>query len=280
MKQVEGRSPDMEYTIGEVSAILSLSRDMIRYYEKQGAIRASRNAENRYRTYDTMEVFWLLEAMVHKSWGVPISEIHDIRCDRYTMNTEKFLDGVIRKREEETEYLGLFVKRLKQLRDNTSLSKLNIGNFWIERIPAAYHFHLVAGRGDEYDRIQMPEEASRFIFSEKMLPFFDSGFTVNGDTVDWEMRIEEEYLKALHATLPEGFTKVPEKYCLCSNIDIGEIGSFDTSVFSVIREYASERAYRVPEGEPVRGFILGRGYEDGHFQRIVRFFLPVTERSE
>ena len=50
------------YSIGEVSTLLNLSRDMIRYYEKQGAIRASRGAENNYRRYDSMEVFWLLEA--------------------------------------------------------------------------------------------------------------------------------------------------------------------------------------------------------------------------
>ena len=40
------------YSIGEVSTLLNLSRDMIRYYEKQGAIRASRGAENNYRRYD------------------------------------------------------------------------------------------------------------------------------------------------------------------------------------------------------------------------------------
>ena len=267
----------MEYTIGEVSAIVNLSRDMIRYYEKQGAIRADRNSTNRYRTYDTMEVFWLLEAVVHKSWGVPISEIQDIRREQYTVNTEKFLEGEITKKEKESAFINLFVKRLRQLRDYASLSMLNIGNFWIERVPAVYCFHLVTGRGDEYDRIQMPEEASRFIFSENVLPFFDSGFTVLGDTVDWEMRIEEQYLKALHAKLPEGFVKVSERICLCSNIDMGEIGSFDSSVFSVLRDYAAHHGYTVPEGEPIQGFILGRGYEEGHFRRIVRFYMPVAK---
>lgn len=47
----------MEYTIGEVSELLNLSRDMIRYYEKQGAIHSKRNETNNYRTYDDMEVF-------------------------------------------------------------------------------------------------------------------------------------------------------------------------------------------------------------------------------
>ena len=45
------------YSIGEVSTLLHLSRDMIRYYEKQGAIKASRGTGNNYRKYAPMEVF-------------------------------------------------------------------------------------------------------------------------------------------------------------------------------------------------------------------------------
>ena len=267
----------MEYTIGEVSAIVSLSRDMIRYYEKHGAIHADRNASNRYRTYDTMEVFWLLEAMVHKSWGIPITEIEEIRKEQYELNTVKFLESEIEIKEREAAYTALLAGRLRRVRDYMSFGSLNIGNYWVERVPASFIFHLVTGRGDEYERISMPEEASRFIFSETNLPFFDSGFTVHGGRVDWEMRIDDSYVRGLRASLPEGFVKIPEATCLCSNIDIGEIGTFDPSVFSVIRKYASSRGYCVKEGAPIRGFILGRGYENGHFRRIVRFCLPLEE---
>ena len=265
----------MEYSIGEVSSIVSLSRDMIRYYEKQGAVQSKRNNANGYRFYDTMEVFWLLEAMVHKSWGIPISEIQEIRSEQYAVNTKIFLDDEIRKREWEAEYNALYIERLRKVRDYASFGSLNIGNFWVEQVPASFSFHLVTGRGDEYDRINLPEEASRFIFSDRMLPFFDSGFSVNREKVDWEMRIEENYVRRLGAKFPEGFERHPEEVCLCSNVDMGEIGTFDPSVFRAILEYADEKGYARKEGEPVRGFILGRGYEDGHFRRIVRYFVPL-----
>lgn len=202
----------MEYTIGEVSSLLNLSRDMIRYYEKQGAIRANRNSENRYRSYDTMELFWLLEAMAHKSWGLPIGEIQGIRQEQYARNTQAFLEEEIEKLERETRFKVLLTERLKQVRDYTALSAVNIGNFWVQRVPACFCCHLVTGRGDEYGQITLSEALSRFVFSERMLPFFDSGFTLNGDRVDWQMRIEESWLRKLSDQLPEGFERYDEPF--------------------------------------------------------------------
>ena len=41
----------MEYKIGEVSKILNISKEMIRYYEKQGILKPSRKEDNNYRTF-------------------------------------------------------------------------------------------------------------------------------------------------------------------------------------------------------------------------------------
>ena len=151
------------YSIGEVSTLLNLSRDMIRYYEKQGAIRASRGAGNNYRRYDSMEVFWLLEAMQHKSWGVPISEISGIRNHEYTINTEQFLGEEVRRIRKNIHYQELLAQRLEQLRLNMLLSMKNIGCFWVEHIPASYSCHLVTGRGDEYERINLSKKLKEMI---------------------------------------------------------------------------------------------------------------------
>ncbi|MDO4415156.1 MAG: MerR family DNA-binding transcriptional regulator [Erysipelotrichaceae bacterium] len=40
-----------EYSICELSELLGISREMVRYYEKCGAISLSRNNENNYRIY-------------------------------------------------------------------------------------------------------------------------------------------------------------------------------------------------------------------------------------
>ena len=148
---------------------------MVRYYEKQGAIRASRNPENNYRTYETMEVFWLLEALHYKSWGIPISEIAEIRKNRYDHNTGTFLSRKIEELKDEISYKYLLKGRLENIRDQFPLARINVGNFWVRRTPAVWSCHLVTGRGDVYDRISLSARESRVIFDEKCIPFFDNG---------------------------------------------------------------------------------------------------------
>ena len=263
------------YSIGEVSTLLNLSRDMIRYYEKQGAIRASRVAENNYRRYDSMEIFWLLEAMQHKSWGIPISEISGIRNHEYTIKTEQFLSEEVKRIRADIHYRELLAQRLEQLQMNMLLSTKNIGCFWVEQIPSVYCCHLVTGRGDEYERINLSEKSSAFIFSDQHLPFFDSGLEVENDRVEWEMGVQEKYIEAFETEIPDDFIKIPGGVCLCTHIDIGEIGSFNQEVFHILPEFAAEHGFNVPDGAKIRGILLGRGYESGEFRRIVKVHLPI-----
>ncbi|MGX8715808.1 MAG: MerR family transcriptional regulator [Lachnospiraceae bacterium] len=268
----------MEYTIGEVSELLGVSRDMIRYYEKQGAIKASRNTANNYRYYDDMEFFWLLEAMEHKSWGIPINEISDIRNNKYSYNTEQFLGEEALRLREESAYKQVLARRLEEIRRYMLLGIQNIGNFWVDHLNAEYRCHLVRGRGDVYDRISLTPDATRFIFADKALPFFDSGLTVGEDYVDWEMTIAEKYLDVIAGSLPDSFYKVPEGLYLCTNVDIGEIGEFDMSVFDVLREYADAHGYQAAQDGRMRGILLGRGNEEGRFRRIVKIGMPVIRK--
>ena len=263
------------YSIGDVSTLLNLSRDMIRYYEKQGAIRASRGAQNNYRRYDSMEVFWLLEAMQHKSWGIPISEISGIRNHEYTINTEQFLGEEVKRVRADLRYRDLLAQRLEQLQMNMLLSRKNIGCFWVEHIPAVYCCHLVTGWGDEYERINLSEKSSSFIFSDQHLPFFDNGLEVEDDRVEWEMSVQEKYIETFGTEIPEDFIRIPGGVCLCTHIDIGEIGSFNQEVFRVLPEYAAEHGFNVPGEAKIRGVLLGRGYENGEFRRIVKIHLPI-----
>ena len=265
----------MEYSIGEVAAMLNMSRDMIRYYEKQGAVKAARKAENNYRTYDEMDVFWLLEAQQHKSWGIPISEISGIRENDFSAGTDSFLTDEIVKLKKEASYRSLLASRLEELREYMQLGIRNIGNYWVDNMPAAFRCHLVTSRGDEYERINLSRESSTYIFDDTGLPFFDAGLTITEDKTDWEMMIRKDYADALNASVAPEFEYVPGALCLVTHVDIGEIGDFKQDVFSPVYEYASSHGYVKKPGAKLRGILTGRGFEDGCFRRIVRLYLPI-----
>ena len=266
-----------QYSIGEVSSLLNLSRDMIRYYEKQGAIHSQRNENNNYRTYDTMEVFWLLEAVQHKTWGVPINQITEMRQHQYTVSTDRFLELKIKELNASVTYQALLANRLQELRRDMSFSVLNIGNFWITEMPASYRYHLVRGRdGDDYDRINLSPEVSQFVFSERLFPFFETGLTVRDGCADWEMTINPLYTDKLCTDLPAGFEFISSSPVLCTHIDIGEIGTFNPQDFDIILDYADQHGYSYPENACIRGSLLGRGFEGNRFRRILRLYLPIA----
>lgn len=266
----------MKYTIGEVSSIFNISNDMIRYYEKKGAVRSGRNKDNNYRFYSTMNVFWLFEAMQHKSWGLPIHKINDVRLHSFTQETDLFLETQIDTLKKSLQYNTTLQRRLSELKERSFLASHNIGNFWIAQIPACFRSHLVKSHGDEYERIDITQESSRFLFSDELLPFVDSGLTVTGKEVDWEISICADYLRDINVKPLEEFSYIPEQICLCTHVDIGEIGHFNPDVFNVLLAYAQEKNVDIPDHAKIRGHILGRGYEKGSFRRILKLYIPIS----
>ena len=81
----------MEYKIGEVSKILNISKEMIRYYEKQGILKPSRKEDNNYRTYSVMDVFLLMEIIRYQSIHFGIKDISELLNEHYLENYAQHL---------------------------------------------------------------------------------------------------------------------------------------------------------------------------------------------
>ena len=64
------------YKIGDVSKILNISSEMIRYYEKCGFIKPDRN-NNKCRKYTLHDIFALTECLYYTSWKIKIADIKD-----------------------------------------------------------------------------------------------------------------------------------------------------------------------------------------------------------
>lgn len=47
----------MEYKISDITKMFNISKEMVRYYEKCGAITPKRTEDNNYRVYTTADFF-------------------------------------------------------------------------------------------------------------------------------------------------------------------------------------------------------------------------------
>ena len=72
--------------INEVEALVGITKKNIRFYEEQGLLAPSRNAENGYRNYGEAEVAQLRQIKVLRKLGVPMEEIRKMQAGTHTLS--------------------------------------------------------------------------------------------------------------------------------------------------------------------------------------------------
>lgn len=171
----------MEYKINELSKMLGLSKEMLRYYEKCGAVSPARSTGNNYRVYSTMDYFSLTEAISLAQFHANIKDIYDLKNKDFAENVKLLYSRFIQDTEAEIQYKTLMKQRARELLDRMSLGELNRGNFWVKRENAHTLYPLVSSVDDEYGKIQLPEQAVKWLHSAKVLPFCDGFIEFQGE---------------------------------------------------------------------------------------------------
>ena len=100
--------------IAEVERQTGISKQTIRFYEKEGLIEPGRNNENQYREYDAQDVKKLKRISLMRKLNVPISEIKEVMDG--TRSFSEVIDAQraqIAKEREEQDALIAFCDELK-----------------------------------------------------------------------------------------------------------------------------------------------------------------------
>ena len=71
-------SLNMSYSINELAKLAGISTRTLRYYDKQGLLKARRNPENNYRYYEESEVDQLQKILFLKLFDLPLEEIKQV----------------------------------------------------------------------------------------------------------------------------------------------------------------------------------------------------------
>ena len=75
--------------IGDVEKRTGISRQNIRYYEKEGLLKPGRNPENSYRRYGDEDVKRLFQIKLLRKLGMPIGEIRRVLEGEVTLHTNE-----------------------------------------------------------------------------------------------------------------------------------------------------------------------------------------------
>lgn len=263
----------MEYKIGEVSRILRISDQMIRYYEKEGVISPKRTGDGKYRTYSVMDVFLLYEAMKYKQWNINIKDIKDIFSNDY-------FHSMVSKIDEFSTYLKLniskeqlLLKRIQQIKDSLDICQFNIDNYWIEKVPCRYAYYSNKAKEDHYELVSMDKNMEKFIFDKNSISFFDVMVIFKKGYEEWYYSIDKEYHDALKIEDHGKYNITPSQICLCTIINMGEVGEFNQGCLNNVLKYANQKNYEIISD--IYGCIIGRGIVNGKFNRMMKIYVPI-----
>jgi DNA-binding transcriptional MerR regulator len=85
------------FTIGQVSEITGISRDMLRYYEEKGILKPVQNYENNYREYSLSDIDIILSIEFYRSMDLGMKDINEIW---YSDKPKKIQDLLENKEQE------------------------------------------------------------------------------------------------------------------------------------------------------------------------------------
>lgn len=228
----------MNYRINDVADFLNVSKDLIRYYEKKGAIQPERDRDNNYRIYSIENIFRLMEILAFKDIGVNVRDISDTMKDP-EMGVE-YLKSHLQELRAQIQRETLLVNRMEELLEReTRLSQPTPEGF-VRRIPKRYLAKFVRYKNGEFGELLMPKKISRILFDSTRLPFLDAFCTFDGDTVNSYMALNERYLPVLSPYEPELFTSVEEGDYYCTVIEV-TTGNFSDIDLPAIRRSAEKQ---------------------------------------
>ena len=93
--------------ISEIEKITGISKQAIRFYEKEGLISPKRNQDNQYREYDENDVKTLKMIYVFRKVGLSLDEISKVLKDEISINDamNKRRAEIIKERKEQEQLI-------------------------------------------------------------------------------------------------------------------------------------------------------------------------------
>ncbi|GEM_PF-4176119 len=261
--------------IGEVSKLLGMSPDTLRFFDKEG-IAVPHKRDNNYRYYEDWEINYLIEYKKYRGFGFGKQDTKDIL---YRHSFDELLESMENNHErlaQEIEYQQhileknqLLVNRLKILKQ-----KVNVCSFAQQTDMHYFKFR--------YNNQYFYEKKNEHMYQAWLahMPLVDPVLIIaDPDQQDYYCGLlaEQKYVDFL--SLPMGENVVHKSGGLHINTVIvaGEKHTFSTSLLKPAYKFIEDQGYR-PNG-PAIGFYMARvqAGQGTEYLRYIEAFIPVEE---
>ncbi len=249
----------MRYRISEISRLLGISPQSIRFYEKYGIVPCDVDKHNGYRTYDMSSIYTLLNSRQYQNCGFTVAETSELL-------QSGSVDLVRREYEEKSVemefHIGLqsrYLRRMREISAQLLTAEANVGQMVTVTSPdfvaVLYSFH------NREERIP-PDMAQKVSRWGKYMPLsgimlYYSGYCQEEPALSRHSGFLMERRDAAFLGLErdEGVLSLPSRKCLYTIVEGMAQGGPVTEDFAPVFQHLRERRI-TPAAPPfTRGIV-------------------------
>jgi len=273
----------LKYKIGEVSQILGIPIDTLRYYERRGIVAPQKDEETGYRYYDAWDFNFLIDSKWHRSFEFSLTDVEKmINEDDHAA----FVDRCIKHEAELLHKIHEYQQKLKALvahRQRISRLKSELGSLEITESPAIIFQRL----RHEYKFISGDENLSSVRKWFSLMPYVNHTFAIS-EHADYKGISPNDYYWGFSLSPSDAIQHgikiappveyIPPLMSIHTVFSAGGRDTFISSLQTQVIDRVLQAGYKII-GFPY-GNLLVRIHEDGVFTRYFEIWVPIEKASD
>ena len=268
-----------KYNIGEVSDLLNLHAQTIRFFEEEGIISPAHDRHNRRRKFSVYDIYILQLRKNYECLGFSLKETKDVLSMESVDEISAAFSGVLEELQRKLEWKTYLLHGLKDLQHTLNNLNVFLNRSTFRVRPAAWrHKHLV-----DTDLCMDSASCRARLEAIRLMPYARYSIRIPRE----ECVGEEDHRYYCDVSVPEeaavryGFHKipgawyVPEQFCLYSVIRLPMLQVPQMKNHLFMQEFMSQEHLQL-DGDVFCDLIINSN-EDGRNTQYFETWIPVRE---
>ncbi len=268
----------MSLSIGQVSKLLNISVETLRYYEDEKIVIPQRNKANLYREYSIWDIFDLTDCIKYRNMDFSINETRKMMRTNDLPYIQKQIDLRISGLEQNITDQQILLARMKEYQEQIRNAPLNIGNFWFKSNPERKCIPCTTRTAQEYTEYDYNDPV--IVKWVNKIPFVKifmyvplESYRNHLDSNVWYYTLDSKYFDIIRLPMNDQLLVLPSQIYLHTIIDIGGKKELSINQLDPVVRYVEKKGMSI-NGDII-GELLVRYYEEHKWHRLVEIMVPV-----
>lgn len=267
----------VKYKIGDVSRILGISPDLLRYYEKKGIVHPVKDAHNDYRYYEPWDINFLMDCIWYKSFHFGLDQVAEIITNSTAGEVAALLDAKVVELRAQIRRNELLVRRAREHRADLGRLNNQLGQCVLRDSPEIVRY--IHRYNYNYDN----SEALHAVSQEwlEYMPFTHRCFEMPVEDISgkkgegrfsWGFSLTPDYVRELGVKVEPPVVRLESQKAIYTVFTSAGKGSFSPRKLKYVVDFAQERGLKL-KGD-ARGNLLASVLEDGKLTGFFEAWIP------